>query len=108
MGTVVVPWTDRFELDEGLFRDEIASLLAAGHTHLYVFGTAGEGYAVDDSQFERITRLFVEEMRSGGAEPMVGVISLAEQTIRSGSRGRATRSACCSSRCRCQAGARSK
>jgi dihydrodipicolinate synthase/N-acetylneuraminate lyase len=82
MGTVVVPWTDRFELDEGLFRDEIASLLAAGHTHLYVFGTAGEGYAVDDSQFERITRLFVEEMRSGGAEPMVGVISLAEQTIR--------------------------
>src|SRR5437764_12844898 len=82
MGTVVVPWTDRFELHEGLFRDEIASLLAAGHTHLYVFGTAGEGYAVDDSQFERITPLFVEEMRSGGAEPMAGAISLAEQTIR--------------------------
>jgi dihydrodipicolinate synthase/N-acetylneuraminate lyase len=81
MGTVVVPWTDSLELDEGLFRDEIASLLAAGYTHLYVFGTAGEGYAVDDAQFEQIARVFVDQMRSGNAEPMVGVISLSLSTI---------------------------
>ena len=74
MATVVVPWTDTYVLDEPLFRHEIASLLAAEYTHLYVFGTAGEGYAVDDAQFERIARVFVEEMRGGGAEPMVGPI----------------------------------
>jgi dihydrodipicolinate synthase/N-acetylneuraminate lyase len=81
LGTVVVPWTDGFSLDEALFRHEVASLLGAGHTNLYVFGTAGEGYAVDDEQFERIARVFAEEMRAGGAEPMVGVISLSLRTI---------------------------
>ena len=44
MGTAVVPWTDSFELDEGLFRDEITGLLSAYYTNLYIFGTAGEGY----------------------------------------------------------------
>jgi hypothetical protein len=81
MGTVVVPWTDTFVLDEALFRHEIATLLAADYTNLYVFGTAGEGYAVDDAQFEQITRIFVDEMRSGNAEPMVGVISLSQPTM---------------------------
>jgi hypothetical protein len=81
MGTAVVPWTDSFALDEALFRAEIASLLAANYAHLYVFGTVGEGYAVDDMQFEQIARIFVDEMRSGNAEPMVGVISLSLPTI---------------------------
>ncbi len=81
MGTVVLPWTDEYRLDEALFRHEIASLLAAGYANLYVFGTAGEGYAVDDVHFEQIARVFVEEMRAGGAEPMVGVISLSQETL---------------------------
>ena len=81
LGTAVVPWTDTFVFDEALFRDEIVSLLTAGYAHIYVFGTAGEGYAVSDAQFEHITRVFVDEMRAGGAEPMVGVISLAMETI---------------------------
>jgi dihydrodipicolinate synthase/N-acetylneuraminate lyase len=81
LGTAVVPWTDTFVFDEALFRDEIVSLLAAGYTQLYVFGTAGEGYAVDDAQFEHISRVFVDEMHAGSAEPMVGVISLSLATI---------------------------
>jgi 4-hydroxy-tetrahydrodipicolinate synthase len=81
MGTAVVPWTADYQLDEALFRHEIASLLAAECTNLYVFGTAGEGYAVDDAQFEHIARVFVDEMRAGGAEPMVGVISLSLTTM---------------------------
>jgi hypothetical protein len=81
LGTVVVPWTDTYELDEALFRDEIASLLRAGHANLYLFGTAGEGYGIDDDQFERIARVFVHEMRAGSAEPMIGVISLSQATI---------------------------
>ena len=81
MGTAVVPWTESFTLDEGLFRQQIRALLTAEYRHLYVFGTAGEGYAVDDAQFEAITRVFVDEMRTGGAEPMVGVISLSLETM---------------------------
>jgi dihydrodipicolinate synthase/N-acetylneuraminate lyase len=81
MATAVVPWTDELALDEALFRDEIASLLERGVTHLYVFGTAGEGYAVDDAQFEQVARVFADEMRAGGAQPIVGVINLSMATI---------------------------
>jgi dihydrodipicolinate synthase/N-acetylneuraminate lyase len=81
LATVVAPWTAEYRLDEALFRFEIASLLAAGYSHLYVFGTAGEGYAVSEAQFEQVASVFVEEMRSGGAEPMVGVISLSLETM---------------------------
>jgi dihydrodipicolinate synthase/N-acetylneuraminate lyase len=77
----VVPWTDAYALDEGLFRHELTTLLAGGYTHLYIFGTAGEGYAVDDAQFEHIARVFVQEMRAGHAEPMLGIISLALETM---------------------------
>src|SRR5205807_1148131 len=44
-------------------------------------GTAGEGYAVTDEQFVHITRIFADEMRTGGADPMIGVISLSLPTI---------------------------
>ena len=62
LGTAVVPWTESFALDEALFRHEIACLLAAGHKYLYVFGTAGEGYAVTESLFDEIVHLFIDEM----------------------------------------------
>jgi dihydrodipicolinate synthase/N-acetylneuraminate lyase len=81
MATAVVPWTETYALDEGLFRHEVATLLAAGYGHLYVFGTAGEGYAVEDAQFEHIARVFAQAMRAGNAEAMVGVISLSMETI---------------------------
>jgi dihydrodipicolinate synthase/N-acetylneuraminate lyase len=81
LATVVVPWTADYALDEGLFRDEIAHLVQAGYPHLYVFGTAGEGYALDDERFEQVATVFVDAMRGAGAEPMVGVISMAQETI---------------------------
>jgi dihydrodipicolinate synthase/N-acetylneuraminate lyase len=81
LATVVVPWTDTFAFDEHLFRAQVRTLLGAGVTHLYTFGTAGEGYAVDDPQFEQIARSFAHEMRAGGAEPMVGVLSLSLPTM---------------------------
>jgi dihydrodipicolinate synthase/N-acetylneuraminate lyase len=81
LATVVVPWTDTYQFDEALFRHEVSTLLDAGYSHLYVFGTAGEGYAVNNAQFEQVARVFVEEMRAGGNEPMVGVISLSLTTI---------------------------
>lgn len=81
MATAVVPWTADWRLDEGLFRRELATMLAAGYRHIYIFGTAGEGYAVDDRQFARIARTYADAMREGGAEPMAGVISLSLPTI---------------------------
>jgi dihydrodipicolinate synthase/N-acetylneuraminate lyase len=81
LATCVVPWDEQGNLMEELFRHEIRDLLAHGTKHLYLFGTAGEGYAVSDRQYDRIVRVFHEEMQAGKGEAMVGVISLSLSTI---------------------------
>ncbi len=80
MATCCVPWDEHFRFAEAIFRRGVRQALA-GTPHLYVFGTAGEGYAVTDQQFDQIVTVFAEEMRRGGAEPMVGVIGLSLGTI---------------------------
>src|SRR5689334_24991645 len=65
MATAVVPWTEDWQLDERTFRRELEGLMAAGYRHIYTFGTAGEGYAVDDAQFLAITRLRRRRARRG-------------------------------------------
>lgn len=81
MATCVVPWDADGKFIEDLFREQVQNMLANCSRNLYIFGTAAEGYAVTDTQFDRIARVFVDTMRAGGAEPMVGVISLSLPTI---------------------------
>src|SRR5262245_48832777 len=81
LGTCCVPWNEDGTLAEGIFRKSIRSLIGQGLPDLYIFGTAGEGYAVTESLFDRITNIFVEEMRAGGSAPMVGAISLSLPVI---------------------------
>src|SRR5262245_39256186 len=80
LATCVVPWDEQYEFMPDLFVDEVRRMLTFTR-QLYIFGTAGEGYAVNDQQFEQITRVFHDTMRSAGADPMVGVISLSQSTI---------------------------
>lgn len=51
LATCVLPWDDRLRFDEDAFREHVR--LVAGHMtrHQYIFGTAGEGYAVTEAQF---------------------------------------------------------
>jgi dihydrodipicolinate synthase/N-acetylneuraminate lyase len=81
MSTCCVPWDEQGRFAETIFRRGVRTTLAAGTRHLYVFGTAGEGYAVTDRQFDEIVAAFADEMRQGKAEPMVGVIHLSLGTI---------------------------
>lgn len=81
LGTCCVPWEADGTFAESVFRQSIRALAARGLRDLYLFGTAGEGYAVTDTQFERITRVFIEEMSALAIPPMVGVISLSLPTI---------------------------
>ncbi len=82
LGTVCLPWTEAGALDEPVFRRTIANLVAAGLPDLYIFGTAGEGYAVTDAMFRRVATVFAETMRgAGGASPMVGIVSLSLPTM---------------------------
>ncbi len=81
LATCCVPWDEEGHFLEEVFRRQVESMLAQGTQHLYIFGTAGEGYAVSDHQFDQVVRVFHEAMRAGQAEPMVGVISLSLPTI---------------------------
>lgn len=82
MATCCVPWDAEGQFAEAIFRRGVRTTLAHGTKHLYVFGTAGEGYAVTDGQFDQIVAAFADEMRQAHAEPMVGVIDLSLGTIR--------------------------
>ena len=81
MATCCIPWDAEGRFAEAIFRRGVKMTLAYGTKQLYVFGTAGEGYAVSDQQFDQIATAFADEMHHGNAEPMVGVIDLSLATV---------------------------
>ncbi len=81
LGACVVPWQADDALDDALFRRTVRHTAAHLSRHLYIFGTAGEGHAVTDRQFETTTRAFLEAMHAADSTPMIGVISLSLGTI---------------------------
>lgn len=80
LATCPVPWTPDYQLDTPLFQHTVRRIVAEMTPHVYIFGTAGEGHAVTDAQFEEITRAFHDALPPE-AVPMVGVISLSLGTI---------------------------
>jgi dihydrodipicolinate synthase/N-acetylneuraminate lyase len=81
MVSVVCPWDDAERLDEPVFRRAIQHALGTGFRHVYVFGTAGEGYAVDSVRFRRVIEVLGDELAGTDAEPMVGVIGLSSANV---------------------------
>jgi dihydrodipicolinate synthase/N-acetylneuraminate lyase len=74
------PWDENERLIEDIFRREVRTVLKQ-FNHLYIFGTAGEGYAVDTPRFQQIVRIFHEETRGADVHPMVGVIGLSTANV---------------------------
>jgi len=81
MATCCIPWNEQGQFAESIFRHGVRGMLQRGTKHLYVFGTAGEGYAVNETQFDEIVTAFDDEMGQGQAQPMVGIIQLSLSTI---------------------------
>ena len=76
-----IPWDENENLMEDVFRKEVQVTLQRGFNHLYIFGTAGEGHAVDTPRFQRIVEIFREETQGRSVHPMVGVIGLSTANI---------------------------
>lgn len=76
-----IPWDEEERLIEHVFRQAIRHTLA-DFNNLYIFGTAGEGYAVDTPTFQRIVEIFYEETRGDNIFPQVGVIGLSTAAVR--------------------------
>ena len=76
-----IPWDADEELIEPLFRESVRQVLADGIRDIYVFGTGGEGYAVDTRRFRQVVDIFRDETSGPEVRPMVGVIALSSQLI---------------------------
>lgn len=87
LGAALLPWKEDFTLDEAIFRKGIRNMVENGLQYIYTFGTAGEGFAVNDEEFISITEIFIDEMKKNGATPIVGCISLSATQIISRLRG---------------------
>jgi len=81
LATCCVPWNEDFTFAEAIFRRQVRHLISHGIRDLYIFGTAGEGYAVTERQYDEITRVFLDETRGRDIQTMVGVISLSLATV---------------------------
>ncbi len=81
LAACLLPWTERFDLDVEGFQRHVQQAIAQGYTELYVMGTAGEGYALSERQFQEAVTLFAELTRAPALHPQVGVISLSMQQI---------------------------
>jgi len=81
MVSIVCPWNEAERLDEPIFRRAIRLALVADFRHLYVFGTAGEGYAVDSDRFREVAEVFADELSGTDARPMIGVIGLSTAIV---------------------------
>jgi dihydrodipicolinate synthase/N-acetylneuraminate lyase len=81
MVSIVCPWDDDERLEEAVFRRAIRHALSAGFRHLYVFGTAGEGYGVDSPRFRDVVETLLDETGGTDAQPMAGVIGLSTANV---------------------------
>ncbi len=80
LATCSIPWTADYTFDASLFTYSVKQLATEMTPHLYLFGTAGEGYAVTDRQYQEITETFRAALPADTV-PMIGVISLSLGTI---------------------------
>ncbi|WP_395751549.1 dihydrodipicolinate synthase family protein [Prosthecobacter sp.] len=81
LATCCVPWNECFEFEEEIFRRSVRHQIESGIRDLYIFGTAGEGYAVTESQFDEVTNVFLDETKGDGVQGMVGLISQSLPTV---------------------------
>lgn len=77
----MVPWTEQWEVDTDSFHRQVGNIARELTRNIYVFGTAGEGYAVTEKQFDSIAQTFWQSSQAFGVSPMLGIISLSLPTI---------------------------
>lgn len=81
LATAVVPWNADGSFAEDIFRREVRLILKGLTRHVYIFGTAGEGYAVNERQYDEICRVFHDVTSAPDVYPMIGLINLSLATV---------------------------
>ena len=81
LAPAVAPWTPDYKFDAEAFRRQVRTIARGLTRHIYIFGTAGEGYAVSDAQFKEIATCFWQTAQEEKVTAMLGIISLSLPTI---------------------------
>ena len=76
LAACMLPWTEEFKLDVGVFEQHVQEAIDGGYKSLYLMGTAGEGYALTDTQFNEVVGHFARLAVKPGLDPQIGIISL--------------------------------
>ena len=76
MATALIPWDENYNFMPDVFEKQVRHMVDNGLRHIYLFGTAGEGYAVNLSQYREIVSLFADIMKGDGLYPMVGLVDM--------------------------------
>jgi dihydrodipicolinate synthase/N-acetylneuraminate lyase len=79
---LILPWTDRDELDSRRLVKEVRGYGGTGVHGVYTGGTTGEFYAQDDDTYERVTRIVCEEAHALGLPVQIGASALSTRTVR--------------------------
>lgn len=77
---LIVPWTDRDELDARRLAQEVRGYAGTGVSGVYTGGTTGEFYAQDDATYEKITRIVCREAHAIGLPVQIGASALSTRT----------------------------
>ncbi len=81
MATLCLPWNEDYTLNEELLCWQVRHLMANGVKDLYLFGTAGEGHAVTESQFDEATKVFLDVTKEGAdVQALIGIITMSLPT----------------------------
>jgi len=78
---ITLSWDENYELDEGAFRENLRRLVEIRPHGIYVFGSTGEFYAVNDEEFCWVVDIMVEEVSPSGIPTQVGCNGLATREI---------------------------
>ena len=76
LATAVIPWSSSCTFDEPAFLRQVETIATGLTRHIYIFGTAGEGYAVSENLFDEISSAFWRASLDYDVSPMLGLISL--------------------------------
>lgn len=76
-----MPWTPADRFDRPCFREQVRTIATGLTRAIYIFGTAGEGYAVTEAQFDEIAAVFWDAAAEFAVAPILGIISLSLPTI---------------------------
>jgi len=81
LAACMLPWTEDFQLDVSMFERYIQGAIDGGYTCIYLMGTAGEGYALNDTRFKQVVEVFANLTVREGLDPQIGVIGLSMEHI---------------------------